>query len=64
MTTKELADYLKLHAITICKYAANGQIPAMRIGRIWRFDKEAIDAWIIRGQRETQHTNNSGREAP
>ena len=64
MITKELADYLKLHAITICKYAANGQIPAMRIGRVWRFDKEAIDAWIIRGQRETQHTKNAGREAP
>ena len=64
MTTKELADYLKLHAITVCKYAANGQIPAMRIGRIWRFDKEAIDEWIIRGQQENLHTKDSGREAP
>ena len=64
MTTKELADYLKLHAITVCKYAANGQIPAMRIGRIWRFDKEAIDEWIIRGQKENLHTKDSGREAP
>ena len=64
MTTKELADYLKLHAITVCKYAANGQIPAMRIGRIWRFDKEAIDEWIIRGQQENLHTKDSSREAP
>lgn len=64
MTTKELADYLKLHAITICKYAANGQIPAMRIGRVWRFDKEAIDAWIIRAQEESQHTKSAGKEAP
>ena len=64
MTTKELADYLKLHAITVCKYAANGQIPAMRIGRIWRFDKEAIDEWIIRGQKENLDTKDSGREAP
>lgn len=57
MTTRELAGYLKLHEITICKYAANGQIPAIRIGRVWRFDKEAIDEWIIRGQRQTQETN-------
>lgn len=63
MTTKELAGYLKLHAITICKYAANGQIPAMRIGRVWRFDKEAIDEWLIRGQRKTQKTNKSGKRA-
>ena len=50
MTTKELAKYLKLHEITICKYAAEGQIPAIRIGRVWRFDKDAIDKWIARGQ--------------
>jgi excisionase family DNA binding protein len=46
MTTKEIAKYLKLHEITICKYAAEGKIPAIRIGRVWRFDKDAIDRWI------------------
>jgi len=49
MTTKEIAKYLKLHEITICKYAADGRIPAIRIGRVWRFDKEAIDKWIAEG---------------
>lgn len=46
MTTKELAAYLRLHEITICKYASQGRIPAIRIGRVWRFDKDAIDRWI------------------
>ena len=46
MTTKELANYLKLHQITICKYAEKGIIPAKRIGRVWRFEKETIDNWI------------------
>jgi excisionase family DNA binding protein len=49
MTTKELAEYLKLHGITVCKYAAQGKIPAIRIGRVWRFDKDAIDRWIGEG---------------
>jgi excisionase family DNA binding protein len=49
MTTKELAKYLKLHEITICKYAAEGKIPAVRIGRVWRFDKDAIDDFIAEG---------------
>ena len=49
MTTKELAKYLKLHGITICKYAVQGRIPAIRIGRVWRFDKDAIDKWIAEG---------------
>ena len=54
MTTKELSRYLKLHEITICKYAAKGQIPAIRIGRVWRFDKDVIDNWIRTGQKETK----------
>lgn len=52
MTTKELSQYLKLHAITICKYASRGEIPSFKIGREWRFDKDAIDAWIRGGQKE------------
>lgn len=50
MTTKEIAEYLKLHEITICKHAGEGRIPAIRIGRVWRFDKEAIDKWISDSQ--------------
>jgi excisionase family DNA binding protein len=62
MTTRELAGYLKLHEITICKYAANGEIPAIRIGRVWRFDKEAIDEWIIRAQSQTQSGKEPGSQ--
>lgn len=54
MTTRELAAYLRLHEITICKYAAEGRIPAIRIGRIWRFDKDAIDRWIGGRQKQTK----------
>lgn len=49
MTIKEMVDYLKLHEITICKYAAEGVIPAIRIGRVWRFDKDEIGRWIAQG---------------
>lgn len=57
MTTKELAKYLKLHEITICKYAAEGRIPAIRIGRVWRFNKDSIDKWIGEG---TPPVNKAG----
>lgn len=51
MTAKEVAEYLKLHEITICKYAAEGKIPGIRIGRVWRFDKDKIDEWIVNGSK-------------
>lgn len=49
MTTREIAKYLKLHEITVCKLSKEGKIPSVRIGRVWRFDKEAIDEWIAKG---------------
>jgi PTS system nitrogen regulatory IIA component len=63
MTTKEIARYLKLHEITICKYAAEGQIPAIRIGRSWRFDKERIDKWISEGQNKPPPAKKSKARA-
>ena len=49
LTTKEMAKYLKLHEITIAKYAAEGVIPAIRVGRVWRYDKDEVDKWIRSG---------------
>jgi excisionase family DNA binding protein len=66
MTTKELAAYLRLHEVTICKYASEGLIPAIRIGPIWRFDKDVIDEWIA-GEQDNKKSrkgekSSSGRE--
>jgi len=54
MTTNEIAEYLKLHPITIIKYAREGKIPATRIGKVWRFDKELIDQWIALAQNNSE----------
>ena len=62
MTTKEVAEYLKLHEITVCKYAAEGKSPAIRIGRVWRFDKDALDAWIRGTEQTTIHNHKKRRK--
>lgn len=59
MTTKELAKYLKLHEITITKHAGKGKIPAIRIGSVWRFDKDVIDKWISGDQNQPQTEKRS-----
>lgn len=52
MTTREVAEYLKLHEITIINHAAKGIIPGIKIGSRWRFYKLAIDKWISGGQKK------------
>ncbi len=46
MTTKDVADYLNLHPLTVHKYAREGKIPAFKIGTDWRFHKKYIERWI------------------
>ena len=46
LNIKEAAKYLNVHRMTIYKWATNKKIPAFRIGRMWRFKKEKIDAWL------------------
>ncbi|MEW6102688.1 MAG: helix-turn-helix domain-containing protein [bacterium] len=46
LTTDELASYLKVHEMTLYKLLQAGEIPAVKIGRTWRFEKRAINEWL------------------
>jgi len=46
LTVDEISDYLKIPRSTIYKLVREGRIPAQKIGRHWRFRKEAIDRWL------------------
>ena len=58
MTTKEVADYLMLHPLTVHRYAREGKIPAFKIGTDWRFHKRYIEKWI----KEKVTYNVAGKE--
>ena len=46
----ELSKYLDSSLSTVYKLAQNGEIPAQKLGRQWRFSREKIDEWISGGQ--------------
>lgn len=46
MTTKELAEYLRLNERTVLKLASQGELPGARLGNQWRFRRAAIDMWL------------------
>ena len=46
MTTRELAEYIKLNEKTVIKMAQNGEIPGVKIGSQWRFHLDNIDAFL------------------
>lgn len=46
LTIGELSTYLKISKSTLYKLVREGKIPSQKIGRHWRFRKEAIDFWL------------------
>ena len=46
MTIDELAVYLKLSKSTLYKLCSAGKVPGQKVGRHWRFHREAIDEWL------------------
>ena len=46
LTIHELSDYLKVPVSTLYKLVREKSIPSFKVGKHWRFHKDAIDAWI------------------
>ena len=46
LTTEEVLDYLQVNPRTVYRLIKAGKIPAVRVGRQWRFRKRDIDAWL------------------
>jgi excisionase family DNA binding protein len=41
-TVEEVAEYLKLQPETIRSMARRGELPAIKLGKVWRFSRRAI----------------------
>lgn len=54
MTLEEVAKYLRVSKDSIYRLAQKGQIPASKLGNLWRFKKEEIDEWM-RKKRNSQN---------
>lgn len=46
LTVSELCKWLRLSPTTVYRMVEEGDLPAMRWRRGYRFDKEAIEKWL------------------
>jgi excisionase family DNA binding protein len=58
LTTEEVLEYLQVNLRTVYRLIKAGKIPAVRVGRQWRFRKRDIDAWL-----DSQRPRGSSRAA-
>jgi excisionase family DNA binding protein len=59
LTTEEVLEYLQVNLRTVYRLIKAGKIPAVRVGRQWRFRKRDIDAWL-----DSQRPRSERMQAP
>ncbi len=62
LTIDEVATYLKAGRRTVYRLAANGQIPAFKLGGTWRFRRTELDRWIASRIDTHGHSKSDGVE--
>ena len=46
LTTEEVLEYLQVNLRTVYRLIKAGKLPAVRVGRQWRFRKADLDGWL------------------
>ena len=66
LTTEEVLEYLQVNLRTVYRLIKAGKIPAVRVGRQWRFRKTDIDAWLEsqRPRAARAATSSAARHTP
>lgn len=60
-TVEELCQYLKIPKPTLYMLLGKGRIPAAKVGRQWRFNKDSIDKWMA--DKEKYYAGRKDRRA-
>jgi len=49
LSVSEIAAHLGIKRDTVYQWLAKKQMPAHRMGRLWKFRKEEVDEWVKAG---------------
>lgn len=47
--TKEIGEHLGITTETVRKWIKAESIPCSRVGKLWKFKKSEVDAWVKSG---------------
>ena len=64
LTTEEVLEYLQINLRTVYRLIKAGKIPAIRVGRQWRFRKADLDAWLTNQQTPSASVTAEGTSTP
>lgn len=59
LTAEEVAEYLRLPLSTVYKLVQDKRLPGFKVGKHWRFRREAFQEWIKQKESSSFITNNN-----
>lgn len=62
LSINEICKYLGVSNDTVYKWIDKHDMPAHRMGRLWKFKKEQVDAWVEAGGAAEHTKRNSDQE--
>lgn len=58
LSVDEIAAHLGVSKDTVYKWISRKELPAHKVGKLWKFRVSEVDAWVKDG-RATDHTSNT-----
>ncbi len=63
LSVEEIAQYLGISRDTVYSWVGKTNIPAHKVGKLWKFKADEIDAWVRKKGAARTRDNESGSSA-
>lgn len=64
LSVEEIASYLGVSKDTIYGWITKREMPAHRVGRLWKFKSDEVDSWVRDGKASEEGDERSVISAP
>lgn len=54
LNVREVANFLRVNISTVYSWAQNGELPAIKIGRSWRFRQSDLEMWLDENRQDRE----------
>ena len=63
MNADEASAWLKIPKSTLYKLCSDGELPAAKVGRHWRFHSETLEKWLMDKTQRPRESDATGKDA-
>lgn len=62
LSVEEIAEHLGVSKDTVYAWISKKNMPAHRVGRLWKFQKAEVDVWVKAGGANDETDSSEGKQ--